>query len=95
MPSKSMKVTVVLKDFGEQFFTGFGDIQGFMAQSDREKFDRCNKLRDAKRVTMKIGTGQFRDAIELNQMLRQSNEITCTLEPRRGYKLATFTITTV
>lgn len=88
-----MKVTVILKDFTEQFFTGFGEIVGFLNRPDSEKFELCRKLHNEKRVSMKIGTGQFRDAVELNQIRRNKHEVAFKLEPRRGYKLATFDIT--
>jgi hypothetical protein len=48
-----------------------------------------------KRITMKIGSGQFRDAVELNSMLRNPCRFEFKLEPRRGYKLITFEITKI
>jgi hypothetical protein len=89
-----MKITVILKDFTEQFFTGFGEIIGFNTRTNAEKFEYCKKLHNERRASMKIGTGQFRDAVELNQMIRGKHSIAYKLEPRRGYKLATFEITT-
>ena len=88
-----MRVTVILKDFTEQFYLGAGEsIKGFLHKSHHEKFEQCKKLAAEKRASMKIGTGNFRDQVELNQMLRGGNGIDFALEPRKGYKLATFTI---
>lgn len=88
-----MKVTCILKDFAEQFYTGFGEsIVGLNNMSDADKFETCRKLASEKRISMKIATGQFRDAVELNSMRRGPCVFTFKLEPRKGYKLATFDI---
>ena len=87
-----MKATVILKDFTEQFYTGTegGSIVGLLNMDNAAKFELCRRLAGEKRATMKIGTGQFRDAVELNAMRRSPCTITFKLEPRKGYKLATF-----
>jgi len=85
-----MRVTVILKDFTEQFYTGFRDFKGFLTMTDEEKFATCKRLHNEKRATMKIASGQFRDAVELNQLTRLPHSIDFKLEPRRGYKLAVF-----
>jgi hypothetical protein len=88
-----MKVTVILKDFTEEFFTGFGEsIVGLNNISDSEKFLKLKNLAAEKRVSMKIGSGQFRDAVDFNSMLRLPCSFEFTIEPRKGYKLATFNI---
>lgn len=90
---RTMRVTVILKNFTEQFYFGAGEsIKGFMLKPNHEKFDQCKRLHDDRRASMKIGTGHFRDQVELNQMLRGGNAMDFSLEPRKGYKLATFTI---
>jgi hypothetical protein len=86
-----MKVTVILKDFTEAFYQGHGEsIVGLLNVNDAAKFEACLRLAGEKRITMKIGTGQFRDAVELNAMRRNPCTIEFKLEPRKGYKLATF-----
>lgn len=87
-----MKVTVILKDFTEQFYSGTecGSIVGLLNMDEAAKFETCRRLAADKRVAMKIGTGQFRAAVELNAMRRKPCNITFKLEPRKGYKLATF-----
>ena len=89
-----MKITVILKDFTEQFYTGTegGSIVGLLNISDADKFEKLCKMAGEQRVTMKIGTGQFREAVELNVMRRGPIDITFKLELRKGYKLATFEI---
>ena len=88
-----MKVTVILKDFTDTFFDGFGEaIVGFNTLDNRAKFDKCKQLACEKRVTMKVGSGQFREAVDLNALLRKNCKFDFKLEPRRGYRLATFDI---
>jgi len=47
-------------------------------------------------VSVKHGTGQFRDRVEWNQVMRLVNggarELVFTIEPRRGYQLITFSL---
>lgn len=90
-----MKITAILKDFTEQFYNGTdsGSIIGLLNMSDADKFETCRRLAGEKRVTMKIGSGQFRDAVELNSMRRNPCNFTFKIEPRKGYKLVTFEIT--
>jgi len=87
-----MKVTFILKDKAEEFYNGMGGaFKGLLNMVDKEKFDYLNKNRGMHGCSMKIGNGQFREAVELNQMLRTEPSIMFKLESRRGYKLATFT----
>ena len=90
-----MKITVILKDFSEQFYTGTegGSIVGLFNMADADKFELCRRLANDKRATMKIGTGQFCDAVELNALRRNPCTFTFKIEPRKGYKLATFEVT--
>lgn len=92
-----LKVAYILKNLTDCFYNGNGDsIEGLLNLNDRAKFDKLNKcafgdLRD--NVKQKIGSGQFRDKVELNQMLRVVDQkIQFKLEDRKGYKLATFLI---
>ena len=91
-----MKITVILKDFTEEFFNGYesysGPVVGLLQMTNLEKFTYCKKLSFDKRATMKIESGQSRDAVELNSLMRNPVNIEFKLEPRRGYKLATFEI---
>lgn len=84
-----MKVTFIIRDVTDQFFTGFGEqIIGLLNMVDMDKFNHLNKNRS--RFPMKIGSGQFRDAVDLNSLLKKNPYVEFSLEPRRGYKLATF-----
>ena len=88
-----MKTTVILKDFTDDFYNGVGEsIKGLLNMTDEEKFAYLTNLGHQKRVSVKIGDGSFRDRVELNGMLRSPCKYTFKLEPRRGYKLATFDI---
>ena len=85
-----IKVTVIIKDVTDAFFEGMGDsIIGLLNMTDADKFTHLNK--QLERFPMKIGNGSFRDKVDLNSMIKGSHTITFKLEPRRGYKLATFT----
>lgn len=87
-----MKVTFILKNVTEAFYMGMGEsIKGLLNMTDVDKFTYLNKVRHDHVFGMKIGKGQFRDAVELNAMLRTNPAVSFSLEPRRGYKLATFT----
>lgn len=95
-----MKGTFILKDLSEKFFSGFefgGEhVTGLDELPDVEKLKhlfgpRCRDLQ----ITSKIGNGSFRDRVELNQLMRGPFQATYKLEPRRGYKLATFEVSKV
>ena len=85
-----IKVTVIIRDVTDAFFEGVGNsIIGLLNMTDADKFTHLNK--QLERFPMKIGSGSFRDRVELNSMIKGPHAITFKLEPRRGYKLATFT----
>lgn len=94
-----MKVTAIIKDVSPCFFTGWGtpggpmEIVGFDTKTNEEKLRYVLKNDLGKSVTAKIERGAFRDQVELNMLMRGPVEVTYKLEPRRGYKLATFEIT--
>jgi len=88
-----MRVTFILKHLTEAFFAGHGEsIRGLDNMPDREKFDYLAKYskNGTGSVSMKIGSGQFRDAVDLNALLRKPVTVAYKLEPRKGYRLATF-----
>lgn len=94
-----MKATFILKDLSETFFKGNGgSIKGFLnleSNLARFRYLTSSTARDLQ-ITCKVGhADSFRDKVELNQMLRSNPEPTFKLEPRRGYKLATFEFGTV
>ena len=64
----------------------------YLNKVDAEKFAYLNKVRHDMGFTQKIGSGQFRDAVELNARMRTNPAFEFSLEPRKGYKLATFLI---
>lgn len=90
-----MRVTFILKDLTDTFFEGTGDgrIVGLNNMSDADKFSYLNKRHIDLKMPMKVGSGAFRDKVELNQLLRSPKSIQYKLEPRKGYRLATFDIT--
>lgn len=76
-----------MKDFTDYFYSEF------LSKTNVDKFLYCKKLSNEKRVTMKIGLGQFRDEVELNSMLKSDCKFEFKIEPRKGYKLVTFEVT--
>ena len=92
-----MKVTFTLKDLTDTFYNGLGDsIVGLLNMTDSEKFAYLSKAAVKKelKISMKIGTSdQFRDKVELNQIMRNPNaRYEFKIEPRKGYKLVTFEV---
>jgi len=88
-----MKVTAIIKNVSDTFFSGFGEsIQGLDNMTDIEKFNYLmNKgVSNPDMVSTKVGSGMFKDRVALNQLRRGYFELTYKLENRRGYKLATF-----
>ena len=85
-----MKITATLHNLTDGFYAEFA------ALSPADQFARLKKLRiDLPHcIKLKIGSGQFRDAVDLNSMLKRPHTFTAKLEPRKGYKLATFEVTT-
>ena len=88
-----MKTTFILSNLTDQFYSGFGEsIVGLLNMTDTDKFAHLNKMRVElpSAIKMKIGNGSFRDIVELNSTVKRPHNVTFKLEPRKGYKLATF-----
>lgn len=91
-----MQATVILKDKSELFYHGDPErpdvFPAFLKQPPAAQFERCNALVRDGLATLKVGhAGSFRDKVELNQLLRGAHSIQSKVEPRRGYRLVTFT----
>lgn len=83
-----MKITFILKDKTDAFYDHLNK-----QLSPKDQFHFLNEVARQGRATIKIGNGSFRDRVDLNGMLRGDCLFDFKLEPRRGYKLATFEIT--
>jgi hypothetical protein len=84
-----MKITFILRDLSDCFYDDIKQL------SEIDVFKKLNSycFGDLKMyVSQKIGNGSFRDKVELNQIMRNVKTITYKIEPRKGYKLATFEI---
>jgi hypothetical protein len=93
---ETMQATAILKDFSSLFYDGDTErpdvFPGFLHQSPAEQWKKVQSLKADGRVSVRIGhANAFRDQVELNQLVRGPHSIACKVEPRRGYKLATFT----
>lgn len=90
--AREMKATFILKNLSDVFYDGGGllDITGLLNMEDRHKFNYLQRQMPTLNITLKIGNGSFSDRVEMNQLLRTNPAIKFSLEPRRGYKLATF-----
>jgi len=90
-----VKVTFTLTDLSDAFYEGRGeDIKGLNNMTDEEKFNYLKKKAGERYpgIRIKIGTGQFRQAVDLNMMIRKPCDYKYKLSPRVGYKLATFVV---
>lgn len=77
-----MKVTFILKNLSEYFYTEL--------ENSSDKFKYLNSVKYLP-VTRKIGSGTFSEAVDFGIKYRQCKEYkSYKLENRRGYKLATF-----
>lgn len=89
-----MRVTMIIKNVSAAFSDGIpGATKRFNNMSDAEKFAHLRKNAQDFGMKTKVGSGQFRDAVELNALLRRPHAITYALLPRRGYRIAEFTVT--
>ena len=84
-----MKVTYTVKNMSESWYAdiaAMGDEERlrYLAKCAHGVFSHC--------IKQKIGSGQFRDKVELNQILRAPKRWSYSLAPRRGYMLATFEV---
>jgi hypothetical protein len=93
-----MQVTHIIKNMTDAFFNGneSGSIVGLLNMTPAEAFAYLNKQANGgdlrHNITQKVGRGSFGDKVDLNAMLRGAHTVAFKLEPRKGYKLATFTI---
>lgn len=82
-----MKCTVILHNLTDAFY------EELALYFPKTKWNKINKLAPQLSpgcISIKIGNGSFRDKVEFNNMFRHKKEIEYKLEPRKGYKLATF-----
>lgn len=97
LASTTIKVTAQAKNLSEQFYEGIdwsSDPKmkaGFNNWPDIEKLKYVlSKKNDS--IKVKVGNGQFREAVELNSKLKGDCSIEYTTSPRRGYTLMTFLV---
>lgn len=87
-----MKVTFTIKNMTEDFLNKLFNMSGNDCYHLLKKY----AIGDLKHnIKMKVGSSDaFRDKVELNSILKSNfgHEINFKIEPRRGYKLATFEI---
>lgn len=82
-----MKVTFIIRGLTDYFYDQFN------AMADKDKFWELRKLAtgDLRHcVSMKVGTGQLRDSVDLNAIVKRDHSVSFKIEPRKGYRLATF-----
>lgn len=91
-----MKTTFILKDLTDEFYNGGFWSIGLSNLNKTEQFLYLTELARRKelKITLKVGnSNSFRDMVELNQKVRGGVQVQSgQIEPRRGYKLATFEI---
>jgi hypothetical protein len=88
MKGSIMKITFILRNLTDVA------IAETAAMEPRAAYDRLHKwaFGDLKHcVAVKFGVNNaFRDRVDANQLLKSDCKITFKIEPRRGYRLATF-----
>lgn len=85
-----MRVTFIVRNVTDVFWMGNGDtIKGVDNMAPREAFNYLSAYsrNGTGSVSMKIGTNQFRDKVELNQILREFCIFSMLRGRRRGYEL--------
>jgi hypothetical protein len=88
-----VKVTFIVKDLSDAFYNGSEFLgKGYNSMTPDEQFAKLCELSRDLNIKMKVGSdNSFRVRVDLNMMRREPHDIISKLEPRRGYKLATFT----
>lgn len=82
-----MKTTFIVKNLTED------TLAAIAAMAPRDAFEKLQKwaFGDLKHcVSVKFGTGQFRDRVEWNSFWKSGGAVCFTIEPRKGYKLIVF-----
>ena len=92
-----MKITFILKNLSDAFYNGseFLGVGLLQLQSNKERWERLKDIVSRRELDVKMMVGNsdsFRDKVDLNTMLRMECSFQFKLEPRKGYKLATFEI---
>ena len=83
-----MKVTFTIQDMADTFYDRLTTPEeAYKILSGYAKGDLKHKIK------MRIGTGTMQDSIDFNMMMRKNVTMDFKIEPRKGYKLATFEVT--
>lgn len=92
-----MKVTFIIRDVGDDFFNGIPHLPSFgpglLNMEPIKAFEKLENLASTgdKRIAMRVGSANaFRDRVDLNQLRRSQKPPAFKLEPRKGYRLATY-----
>jgi hypothetical protein len=83
-----MQTTFILRNLTEPTIQALADMAPKDALQKLTKW-AFGDLRHC--VTVKYGSGAFRDRVEWNAIIRAQKPLSFKIEPRRGYKLITFT----
>jgi hypothetical protein len=88
---KHMKVTFILKDLSEEYF--YNLLNALETGNGKYEFILVSMETFPHFISQKIGRGQFKERVELNQLMRKTDvKIDFKISDRRGYKLAAFEI---
>lgn len=87
-----MKTTFILRNKSDAFYNGGIYSPGLNNLNDFEKYLYLTwSMHNLGDITQKVGNESFRDRVDFNTLFKSGNfKIEYKLEPRRGYKLATF-----
>ena len=81
-----MRATFVLKNLTPQYLESLAKCE------PRQAYAHLFAQRQDLNISLKVGNGQMRDSVEFNDAFKAERPVTFRIEPRAGYKLATFEI---
>ena len=82
----TLRATFTLKNLTDTYLASLAKCE------PRQAYLHLFAQRQDLNISLKVGTGQMRDAVAFNDAFKAGQPMTFTLEPRKGYKLATFEV---
>lgn len=89
-----MERKCIIKNMSDEFYAGFGaSIKGINNMTPAEVYETLKELARIIPKSISFKDEQFNRMVELNSLRKGPHSVELKIEPRRGYKLATFTFT--
>ena len=88
-----MRITFILKNISESFMQDIEErLNADKLLAYKYLNEKALKSEYKHLISQKIGDNSFRDRVEWNRLLRTSPTLEAKIEPRKGYKLLTFSV---